>query len=122
MLKKGSSGEEVKELQKFLGIPTDGVFGSRTERAVKEWQSKNRLVVDGIVGPTTRNRMGFISTDVNETVQKTKNGLVVHKHYLSEMNILKDQQKKNIYSYTIPLDGITRTTLLTIGVETIEVE
>ena len=94
MLKKGSTGEEGKELQKFLGISTDGIFGSGTEKAVKKWQSKNGLVVDGVVGPSTRNRMGFISTDVNEVVQKTKNGLVVHKHYLPENEYFKGPTKK----------------------------
>ncbi len=94
MLRRGSKGEEVKELQKFLGIPADGIFGPRTEKSVKEWQSKNGLVVDGIVGPSTRNRMGFISTDSNETVQKTKNGLVVHKHYLPPHEYFKGPTKK----------------------------
>ncbi|PGS46819.1 hypothetical protein COC46_20550 [Bacillus sp. AFS041924] len=31
----------------------DGVFGILTEKAVKEFQHKNGLVVDGIVGPKT---------------------------------------------------------------------
>lgn len=31
----------------------DGVFGKRTDEAVKDYQSKNDLVVDGIVGPKT---------------------------------------------------------------------
>jgi peptidoglycan hydrolase-like protein with peptidoglycan-binding domain len=34
LLKKGSSGYEVKELQKRLGISADGVFGSQTEAAL----------------------------------------------------------------------------------------
>jgi Putative peptidoglycan binding domain len=32
---------------------TDGLFGTKTETAVKNWQSKNSLTVDGIVGPNT---------------------------------------------------------------------
>ena len=50
-LKVGSRGPEVKQLQEFLNIGADGIFGKGTEAAVKSWQSDNRLTVDGIVGP-----------------------------------------------------------------------
>ncbi|MDQ4144271.1 MAG: peptidoglycan-binding protein, partial [Actinomycetota bacterium] len=33
--------------------PIDGIFGSKTETAVKEYQTNNGLVADGIVGPRT---------------------------------------------------------------------
>lgn len=52
-------GDEVKDLQKRLaqvGLdpgPADGVFGPKTEKAVKEFQKKHSLVVDGIAGPVT---------------------------------------------------------------------
>ena len=49
VLRKGSRGNEVKELQEFLGIGADGVFGPGTEAAVKVWQKENGLVDDGIV-------------------------------------------------------------------------
>ncbi|PWL28268.1 MAG: hypothetical protein DCO96_09855 [Fluviicola sp. XM-24bin1] len=38
LLRKGSRGPEVKELQEILGIPADGIFGSQTETAVKKFQ------------------------------------------------------------------------------------
>ena len=66
MLKRGYKGEHVEELQVFLGIPVDGDFGPMTEKAVKEWQSKNNLYVDGIVGPKTLRAMALIDTDINE--------------------------------------------------------
>ncbi|MCM1217040.1 MAG: peptidoglycan-binding protein [Lachnospiraceae bacterium] len=53
LLKKGSKGEDVKTLQKLLGVDVDGIFGSKTEAAVKEFQQKNKLKVDGKVGPET---------------------------------------------------------------------
>ena len=53
VLRKGAKGDGVKIMQEALGIPADGDFGPGTERAVKEWQSKNGLVADGIVGPKT---------------------------------------------------------------------
>lgn len=63
MLKKGSRGAEVKKLQEQLNKlgyncgKVDGIFGSRTESAVKAFQRANGLVVDGIVGPKTQNKL-----------------------------------------------------------------
>lgn len=56
ILKKGDSGALVKELQELLvmnGINPYGDFGSECEKAVKEFQKKNGLEVDGCVGPKT---------------------------------------------------------------------
>ena len=57
-LKRGSKGAKVKELQTKLNkvgnnLVVDGSFGSATEKAVKEFQKKYNLAVDGIVGPNT---------------------------------------------------------------------
>ena len=57
LLKKGSSGEEVKQLQTKLGLASDGVFGAGTEAKVKEWQAANGLTADGIVGDGTWSKM-----------------------------------------------------------------
>ncbi|MDQ6967757.1 MAG: peptidoglycan-binding domain-containing protein, partial [Mariprofundaceae bacterium] len=53
LLKKGSSGQEVVELQQALGIKADGIFGAGTKKAVEAYQKKHHLMVDGIVGPQT---------------------------------------------------------------------
>jgi peptidoglycan hydrolase-like protein with peptidoglycan-binding domain len=59
LLKKGSTGEEVRQLQralKDLGYDpgeVDGQFGSETEAAVKAFQGDRHLTVDGIVGEIT---------------------------------------------------------------------
>ncbi len=52
-LKRGSRGMEVNKLQLLLNIPQDGSFGPATERAVREFQRKNKLTIDGIVGGYT---------------------------------------------------------------------
>ena len=57
LLKNGSRGEEVKQLQTLLGLGADGVFGPGTEAKVKEWQAANGLTADGIVGPGTWGKM-----------------------------------------------------------------
>ena len=49
LLKNGSKGGDVKRLQEKLGLTADGSFGPGTEKAVKEWQSKNGLTVDGVI-------------------------------------------------------------------------
>ena len=58
MLSYGSSGEDVKELQKALNnagysLDVDGKFGSKTQTAVKSYQKSKGLSVDGIVGNNT---------------------------------------------------------------------
>lgn len=53
ILKKGSKGENVKFLQKALGVTIDGDFGPGTEMAVKEFQKNHGLVADGVVGNKT---------------------------------------------------------------------
>ena len=50
IIKQGSKGGDVKILQKYLGLTQDGVFGAVTDKAVKEWQIKNGLTADGVVG------------------------------------------------------------------------
>ena len=58
--KNGSKGEVVKQIQKALGVEQVGNFGPKTEAAVKEWQKKNGLPADGIVGPATLAKMGIV--------------------------------------------------------------
>lgn len=50
VLKRGSSGAYVRRLQQFLDIKADGKFGKLTDAAVRAFQAKKKLVVDGIVG------------------------------------------------------------------------
>ena len=65
LLKVGSKGNEVKQLQEKLGLSADGSFGPGTEKAVKEWQSSNGLTADGVVGDGTWSKMfGGVSTPV----------------------------------------------------------
>jgi hypothetical protein len=60
-LRKGAKGDRVAALQQLLiesgeSLPkygADGDFGAETLKAVKSFQKKNGLVVDGIVGPKT---------------------------------------------------------------------
>ena len=52
-------GGGVVELQRKFGVPADGDFGPRTERALKRWQRRHGLAADGIAGPQTRAALGL---------------------------------------------------------------
>src|SRR5690349_19883486 len=59
-IKLGDTGDDVKRLQrvfarmKVLGPENvNGGFGAQTDRAVRDFQQSNGLVVDGVVGPIT---------------------------------------------------------------------
>ena len=61
-LRKGSQGEDVVLCQQRLtvhGLPTkaDGIFGSQTEALVIEFQTRECLIADGIVGTHTWTRL-----------------------------------------------------------------
>jgi N-acetylmuramoyl-L-alanine amidase len=54
LIKLGSKGSVVKEIQKALGgLVVDGQYGPKTANKVGEFQRKKGLVVDKIVGPLT---------------------------------------------------------------------
>ncbi|MDE6273627.1 MAG: spore cortex-lytic enzyme [Clostridiales bacterium] len=65
VLRQGSTGGEVKEVQRRLknwGYYTgavDGVFGASTRKAVIAFQKKNGLTADGIVGKSTYAALGM---------------------------------------------------------------
>lgn len=64
-LRRGSKGDEVAAVQKrlkqwgYYDGAVDGVFGAATERAVRLFQKKNGLQVDGVIGPKTAAAIGI---------------------------------------------------------------
>ena len=75
ILKNGSKGEEVKKLQRKLGVSDTGNFGPLTEAAVKKWQKENGLVDDGIVTISLLEKLG-ITLIVKEDVVIPKNNSI----------------------------------------------
>ena len=65
-LRLGQSGDSVKRLQTAIGIKADGIFGLGTERAVKGFQKKNGLRVDGVVGSTTLAKLNISKQNVSK--------------------------------------------------------
>lgn len=66
-LKKGSKGDDVKQLQKTLielgysvgKYGADGSFGNDTEKAVKKFQKAKGITQDGFVGKNTAHKLGW---------------------------------------------------------------
>ena len=94
LLKKGSRGAEVKQLQIFLRLSADGIFGSGTEAAVKRWQTENGLIADGIVGDKTWTKMQPTSTDTTEKFYETNERLSIETHFLPKGEYKEGPTKK----------------------------
>lgn len=61
-IKRGARGDGALNLQKCLNycgykLEEDGIFGTKTDEALKDWQRKNRLQIDGIYGAKSYARM-----------------------------------------------------------------
>ena len=78
ILKLGSKGESVKQLQRILGLTADGDFGPKTDTAVKQFQKNNNLKEDGIVGDKTwqlllKDSIGIIHKHLSAHITKCPN-------------------------------------------------
>ena len=91
-LKKGSKGDRVKQLQKFLtwyGIKTtvDGKFGKNTDKSFRKWQKIEKLTVDGKYGNKSyRRALSYKSTSAST---KTKKAVSATKKAVKQTNAQK---------------------------------
>ncbi|WP_353949269.1 glycoside hydrolase domain-containing protein [Sporolactobacillus sp. Y61] len=53
LIRRGSRGRDVVRTQNAVGAVPDGIFGPKTEQAVRAYQRRHGLVADGLVGPVT---------------------------------------------------------------------
>lgn len=104
-LRRGSQGDLVKKLQEILnakinaGLNIDGIFGAKTEKAVKKFQAENGLAPDGVVGQKTYEKLGFALEQSEEQIDGTYYQLVAkEKLDALKSNVLKDieELKKKI--------------------------
>ncbi len=71
--RQGSRGNEVRQIQTklknwgYYDGAVDGIFGSKTTAAVKDFQRKNGLTADGIAGPATLAAMGINNSSTGST-------------------------------------------------------
>ena len=80
VINKNSPASQIKLVQQKLknwGYYTgsvDGIFGSKTTQAVRYFQQKNKLVVDGIVGPKTLSALGISQSSLNSSGSSSSGG------------------------------------------------
>ena len=66
--RQGSTGDAVRTIQTklknwgYFSGTIDGIYGPKTEEAVKYFQRKNGLTADGVVGPATLRALGMSTT------------------------------------------------------------
>lgn len=96
MYKLGNKGEEVKQIQKALGIISDGIFGKGTEEAVKKFQKTNGLLPDGIVGKKTLEKL-IPQFDTDLTPIITQKTLIEIEDYSLPKNEYISGKYKNEY-------------------------
>ena len=85
--------ERLKELG-YLTTTPDGTYGNDTMAAVKQFQSRNDLVVDGYLGPSTRDVLnsssavsnGLILGDSGDTVKRVQELLIKYGYLTSGSN------------------------------------
>jgi len=70
MLRLGSTGAEVSELQRQLRtlgehVDVDGEFGPQTDAALRHFQAGHGLVVDGVAGPLTWGALAAAAPNVS---------------------------------------------------------
>ena len=115
-LKKGSSGSDVLDLQKRLNstdygynLAEDGIFGDKTLAAVKDYQQRSGLTVDGIVGTNTWGALTKPQTSTTTTTPAqteikaptfdyTKSDTAAQKDALVEQH---NAQKPGEFSYSL---------------------
>ena len=77
--KYGSRGDEVRQIQTklkrwgYYNGNVDGIFGNQTLEAVKYFQRKNGLTVDGIAGPATLKAMGIYNSSNSSSSSSSSN-------------------------------------------------
>lgn len=123
-LKYGSQGEQVKDLQTKLNaqgysVAVDGVYGSQTQSAVKNYQSKTGNTVDGIVGDATWSALTNasnaqstpqktetgVSEKTQQSVAKYTNGYTPSETVINAQKYLEEQLKNKPGQYNSKYDG-----------------
>ncbi|MFN9617441.1 MAG: glycoside hydrolase family protein [Dolichospermum sp.] len=120
ILKQGANGAKVQQLQEILKAlnfdpgTIDGDFGNNTIKAVKQFQSQNRLDVDGIVGKNTQNALNKALNALDQlttnpvpslTPQTNGFGGVTGKLPLSAIPLIKKVEGCNLKAYPDPRTG-----------------
>lgn len=104
LLKIGSRGEKVFELQKWLGVePPDGIFGPMTDMFVENFQRKHGLVIDGVWGPASQLKFNSLNPTVSSVPQAaypvTMHPIVIAMSDFGVKELLKGDEPKILRYY-----------------------
>lgn len=110
-LSSGMSGSKVKELQEKLnslgyscGI-ADGDYGTKTASAVRDFQRKNGLTVDGIAGPNTLETIDKAIKSTSKKVKVTANVLNIRAGAGTNYAIKGATKKGSVHTLLEEKDG-----------------
>lgn len=79
--RQGSTGDTVRTIQTklknwgYFSGAIDGIYGPKTEEAVKYFQRKNGLTADGVVGPATLRALGMSTTGGDSPASSQSNSV-----------------------------------------------
>lgn len=102
VLKLGSKGTEVKALQQALtnkgyNVGTiDGIFGSKTEVALKSFQESLGVVADGVLGTWVASKLGIGQGTASSTTPKKKVIAITAGHNNKDPGAVNGQYKESI--------------------------
>lgn len=113
LLRKGSKGDDVRQLQdtlRGLGFDADGTFGDATHAAVVAFQRSRGLLPDGIVGPATRAAMTQLAPAIDDTPSEA--GPTVDRSVrLSARNYIPEVYPKDLIVLHHTVGGTARSTI-----------
>lgn len=97
-IQKGSKGDETKKWQEFLnaqgyGLSVDGDFGDNTYKATIDYQKKNGLTADGIVGELTWGSAGY--SNINTPISAPKSTPFEYADYTESDSVKQAETNKN---------------------------
>jgi hypothetical protein len=111
ILKRGSSGDLVKDLQEKLTSmkyslgKADGEYGRLTEEAVRKFQRDNNLDADGVAGPITLEMINKKTNIKSNRIRVTANVLNVRAGAGTNHSIRSTVQKGAVYEVLEEKDG-----------------
>ncbi len=93
----GSKGSDVSTLQKKLNengyhLSVDGVFGTETQKAVRDYQQKNNLAVDGVAGSETWGSLTKAATPTASAKKDYTYNAAGDKAYQEALQALREAQ------------------------------
>ena len=105
-LRTGSTGDDVKTIQeklinlRYLSDTADGIFGKKTEEAVKAFQKDKKLEATGVVDEQTLDLLVNNDENTNSDQSETKKKVKAGEYYYSTNDKEKVRKgKEGVYAY-----------------------